>query len=345
MSSDLRISSTLVRQHTTSCYQVATTELVAGPTSDERWIPRTVSAILYARTWPRVAGNERPGVTASYSPSNRVLATGGFQLKRSLSIASTLPYEGHVLHLDALEFLRNVSDEAADLVFLDPPFNIGKAYGSRSRSNDSLPETVYSEYMTSVLLECCRVMKPGAALYMYHLPSRGIQFGAILQQQLDFRHWIAVSMKNGFARGNRLYPAHYALLYFTKGTPAVFRRPKVQPLRCRHCDGYIRDYGGYVQHVENGINLSDVWDDLSPVRHNKYKTRSANELPVKMLQRVVSISGCEGGLLVDPFAGAGTSAVAARAAGMRYLLNDRDMRTVRGITARLNGPCEHGNGG
>jgi site-specific DNA-methyltransferase (adenine-specific) len=262
-----------------------------------------------------------------------------------MKLIATFPSEGHVLHLDALEFLRNVSDESADLVFLDPPFNIGKAYGARRKGSDILPEDAYSDYMTRVLDECCRVLKPGAALYLYHLPSRGIQFGAHLQKSLDFRHWIAVSMKNGFARGNRLYPAHYALLYFTKGAPAVFHRPKVQPMKCRHCDGYIRDYGGYLSHVQDGINLSDVWDDLSPVRHQKYKTRAANELPVKMLQRVVSISGAEGGVLLDPFAGAGTSAIAARAAGMRYLLNDRDMRTVRGIVARLSGPCEHGNGG
>ena len=37
-------------------------------------------------------------------------------------------------------------------------------------------------------------------------------------------------MKNGFARGKKLYPAHYALLYFTKGMPASFQRPKILPL-------------------------------------------------------------------------------------------------------------------
>lgn len=266
-------------------------------------------------------------------------------MKRSLQIVASVPGEGHVLRLDALDFLRNTSDAVADLVFLDPPFNLGKPYGSRQSSADTLAEPDYVGYMTKVLDECVRVMKPGAALFLYHVPARGIQFGHHLSQSLSLRHWIAVSMKNGFVRGARLYPAHYALLYFTKGTPAVFNRPKIEPMTCRHCGGYVRDYGGYLHHMKDGVNLSDVWDDLSPVRHQKYKTRQANELPVKMLQRILAISGSEGGLLVDPFAGAGTSALAARSSGMRFLLNDRDMRTVRGIVQRLEQPCEHSSRG
>jgi site-specific DNA-methyltransferase (adenine-specific) len=64
---------------------------------------------------------------------------------------------------------------------------------------------------------------------------------------LLFRHWIAVSMKGTFPRGKKLYPAHYALLYFTKGLPATFNRDEVrQPVpACRHCGGDVKDYGGH----------------------------------------------------------------------------------------------------
>src|SRR2546422_6918695 len=97
----------------------------------------------------------------------------------------------------------------------------------------------------------------------------------LLQGELPFRHWIAISMKGGFARGQYLYPAHYALLYLTKGQPGRFHRPKIDPPHCKKCGALLKDYGGYKKFISNGINLSDIWDDVSPVRHNRYKHRRA----------------------------------------------------------------------
>ncbi len=85
-----------------------------------------------------------------------------------------------------------------------------------------------------------------------------------------------------------------------------------------------KDYGGYKQHVQEGINLSDVWEDLSPVRHSKYKTRKSNELPAELPRRVLEISGVPGGKFVDPFAGAGTTLLAARKKGMAFIAGDHD---------------------
>lgn len=117
-------------------------------------------------------------------------------------------------------------------------------------------------------------------------------------------------MKNGFPCKRRLYPAHYSLLYFTKGQPKRFKRPKIDTPRCRHCNEYLKDYGGYERFVRRGINLSDVWEDVSPVRHKKYKHRASNEMSILIPRRAVQISGKDGAVLVDPFAGSGTSLVA-----------------------------------
>jgi site-specific DNA-methyltransferase (adenine-specific) len=74
----------------------------------------------------------------------------------------------------------------------------------------------------------------------------------------------------------------------------------------------LRDYGGYKAKMNpSGVNLTDVWRDLSPVRHARHKKRKANELPLKMLDRVLDISTVEGDLVVDPFGGSGTTYVVA----------------------------------
>ena len=242
---------------------------------------------------------------------------------------------GDILCADALKGLSWLADASVDLVFLDPPFNLGKSYGSQGKPADRIAERDYFEYMLQVLDQSVRILKPGGALYMYHIPKWAIRFAPHLSATLTFRHWIAISMKNGFVRGNGLYPAHYALLYFTKGTPTVARRPKILPATCPHCDEYVKDYGGHSEHIENGVNLSDVWDDLSPVRHAKYKNRAANELPLKLASRVLDISGVKGGFLVDPFAGTGTTVMAARASGMKFVAIDRESENCRVIISRL----------
>jgi site-specific DNA-methyltransferase (adenine-specific) len=243
---------------------------------------------------------------------------------------------GDVVCDDALACLKALQSDIADIIFLDPPFNLGKVYNAEGGRGDRLEETLYEAFMKAVINESERVLRPGGAIFLYHIPRWAIRFSLALEAKFEFQHWIAVSMKNGFVRGRGLYPAHYALLHYTKGAAAVLNRPKIPPATCPHCDEYIRDYGGYRAHVENGVNLSDVWDDLSPVRHSKYKHRTANELPLALLRRVIAISGSKGGLLVDPFSGTGTSVIAARLGGMKFIGCDREQEHCDTLVERLH---------
>lgn len=230
--------------------------------------------------------------------------------------------QGEIVRDDALHCLESLRESCADIVFLDPPFNLGKRYGKNGSRHDRKKESEYLDYMEKVIARSAIVLKEGGALYLYHIPKWAIRLSPYLEQLLDFRHWIAISMKNGFVRGDYLYPAHYALLYYTKGKPAAFNRPRVPKPICARCKKDLRDYGGYKEYVAHGINLSDVWDDVSPVRHQKTKTRTANELPLVIPERVITISGYSGGLVVDPFAGSGATILAAVAAGMKFVAAD-----------------------
>jgi site-specific DNA-methyltransferase (adenine-specific) len=236
---------------------------------------------------------------------------------------------------DALAFLGGIKDSVADIVFLDPPFNLRKPYGGAKLPEFDTPAS-YEQYLRLVIAESSRILAPGGALYLYHLPYWASRLSSLLLDLLTFRHWVAVSMKNGFARGDKLYPAHYALLYYTNGDPAHFNRPRLKAATCRSCGATIKDYGGYRSVIDKkGVNLSDIWEDLSPVRHQSRKHRAANELPIQLTDRIVEISGVAGGLLVDPFLGSGTSAVSAFHGGMRMLGNDLDSVTVSVAIDRL----------
>ena len=211
---------------------------------------------------------------------------------------------------DCIDILKSIRDETVDMVFADPPFNLGKLYGKKV--NDSRGEQEYLQWCFRWIDECVRILKPGGAFFLYNIPKWNVLLGNYMQvdKELMFRHWIAVSIKLSLPIPKRLYPAHYSLLYYTKGKPKTFRKIRTPIELCRHCGKEIKDYGGHRKAMNpKGVNLTDVWVDVPPVRHNKFKSkkRTANALSTKLLDRVVEVSTCPGDVVVDPFGGSGTT--------------------------------------
>jgi site-specific DNA-methyltransferase (adenine-specific) len=236
---------------------------------------------------------------------------------------------------DCMSILPHIRDSSVDTVFADPPFNLGKLYGRNT--DDGLAEEKYIAWCHLWLGECIRVLKPGGSLFLYNLPKWNIQLGAfLLMKELTFRHWIAIEHKSCLPIEGRLYPAHYSLLYYTRGKPNTFTRIRTPILKCRHCNGEIRDYGGHRHAMNpNGVNLMDVWTDIPPVRHGKFKSakRPANALSTKVLDRVVEMTTVPGDIVLDPFGGSGTTYAVARDKGRRWIGMDIDFAPV--IVERL----------
>lgn len=264
--------------------------------------------------------------------------------------AYRLVYEtalGQLFQGDCIPFLQSLPSDTADVVFADPPFNLGKDYGSGI--SDGLRAEEYLNWSWQWITEAIRIVKPGGSLLIFNLPQWLIEYGSFLNSHgMQFRHWIACRMPKAFPRGKKLSPAHYGLLYYTKGEPTTFNKIYVPIPVCRHCGGEIRDYGGHRNKLNpQGLNLMDIfdapddvwdeatltdhdhtelwtpaeelWDDIPPVRHSKYKTRGANELAPILLERVIAFSSNPGDLIIDPFGGSGTTFFAAEKLQRRWL--------------------------
>jgi site-specific DNA-methyltransferase (adenine-specific) len=222
---------------------------------------------------------------------------------------------------DCIDVLSVLASASVDTVFADPPFNLGKQYGSST--DDKKPDDTYLEWCKSWISECVRILKPGGSLFIYNLPKWNILLGPYLASlEMDFRHWIAIEMSACLPISGRLHPSHYSLLYYTKGRPNTFRRIRTPVQTCRHCGKEVKDYGGHRDALNpNGITLKDVWTDIPPVRHWKFKSknRRANALSTKLLDRVVEMSTVPGDLVLDPFGGSGTTFSVCEDKGRRWI--------------------------
>jgi len=227
---------------------------------------------------------------------------------------------GRLYHGDCFSLMQHQESDGIDLIFADPPFNLNKLYPSNI--DDNLKTEQYLGWCKKWIDECIRILKPGGSFFIWNLPKWNTCLAGYLNHRLTFRHWISVDIKYTLPIKGRLYPSHYALLYYCKGEkPKAFHPDRLPMDICPHCMGDLKDYGGYKDKMNpDGVNLADVWLDIPPVRHRKYKKRNgSNELSVKLMDRIIEMASNEGDVVFDPFGGSGTSYAVAEIKKRKWL--------------------------
>jgi len=241
---------------------------------------------------------------------------------------------GSLYRGDCLEVMSTLQSESFDVVFADPPFNLDKLYPSEM--DDNLRAENYLRWCEAWLSECVRLLKTGGSLFVWNLPKWNTYLSTFLNRHLNFRHWIAVDIKYSLPVASKLYPSHYSLLYYVKGErPSTFHPDRLPMEVCPDCHTDLKDYGGYKDKMNPlGVNLCDVWNDIPPVRHAKYKKRkNSNELSIKLLDRVLEMSSNEGDCVFDPFGGSGTTYAVAELKNRKWV--GIELGPVEGIVERL----------
>jgi site-specific DNA-methyltransferase (adenine-specific) len=231
-----------------------------------------------------------------------------------------------VIEGDCLAILRQLPDECVDMAFADPPFNLGKSY-DRYRDRKRLEE--YLAWCRAWLTELVRVTKPTGSIFVHNIPKWLTYFAAFLNERAYFRHWIAWDAP-GQPLGKTLYPRHYGILYYTKSPKGFkFYDLRCPHPRCRECEAPLKDYGGKKSLMHPfGPLVSDVWTDIHRIRHKIRRDEHPCQLPEPLLERLILMCTDEGDIVLDPFVGTGTTAVAAKKLGRRFIAIDLDPKYV-----------------
>jgi site-specific DNA-methyltransferase (adenine-specific) len=243
-------------------------------------------------------------------------------------------YLNKISHGNCLELFKNIPDNSVDITFADPPFNLKKKYNSHK---DKLHIKDYLDWCEKWIGEMVRVTKPTGSVFLHNIPKWLTYYAASLNKLADFKHWISWDAPTA-PMGKTLQPSHYGILYYAKDSKQnKFNEIRYPHKRCRKCGYLHKDYGGKKAGLHPfGPLVSDVWTDIHRVKHNKYRDEHPCQLPIHLLERVILMSSNEGDIVLDPFSGTGTTAIAAKRLGRNYVGFELDKEYVEISQGKLN---------
>ena len=234
---------------------------------------------------------------------------------------------------DCLKVMKEIPDNSVDVTFADPPFNLKKKYNSYY---DKHEVEEYLSWCKEWLTEMVRITAPTGSIFVHNIPKWLTYFATYLNEIAIFRHWIAWDAM-GPPLGKTLLPNHYGILFYVKSEHFKFYDIRVPHKRCRNCHYILQDYGGKKSQMHQfGPLVSDVWADIHRIRHKIRRDLHPCQLPIHLLERLLLMSSDEGDIVFDPFVGTGTTAIAAKRLGRRFIGIDIDPKYVEITNNKLN---------
>lgn len=235
-------------------------------------------------------------------------------------------YLNKVTQGDCLDLLKEIPDSSIDAAFADPPFNLKKKYNGYK---DSLEFKDYLNWCEKWITEMVRITKPTGSIFVHNIPKWLTYYATFLNELADFKHWISWDAPTA-PMGKTLQPSHYGILYYAKDAKqSKFYEIRYPHKRCRKCGYLLKDYGGKKAGLHPfGPLVSDVWTDIHRIKHTKYRDEHPCQLPIHLLERIILMSTDEGDIVLDPFVGTGTTALAAKRLGRKYIGFDIDKKYI-----------------
>ncbi len=288
-------------------------------------------------------------------------ATNGVHPHRELGPGRVL---NRILHGDNLPILQSMPTGSVHLIYIDPPFNTGHRQqrlrmrsvrdlngdrtgfgGHRYRTvpvllgdpgepagyEDRFDDLV--EFLRPRMIEARRVLSPAGSLF-FHIDPREVHYCKVMLDQIFgracFQNEIIWAYDYG-ARSKKRWPAkHDNILWYT-------RDPQLYTFHLDVCDRIPYMAPGLVgeEKALRGKTPTDVWWHTIVSPTGKEKTGYATQKPLGILERIIKVHSDPGDLVLDFFAGSGTTGEAAARHGRSFILVDQSMDAVKLMNSRL----------
>ena len=226
--------------------------------------------------------------------------------------------KSRLYHGDAFELMASVQDDSVDCVWTDPPYFLsndgitcvaGKMVkvnkGEWDRSNGLEND---HEFNLAWLAECQRILKPAGAIWVSGTVHVYLSVGMAMLQ-LGYR------ILNDITWEKPNPPPNLGRRCFTHSTETVLWATKAEKgSKHRHIFNYdlMREENG-------GRQMKTVWTMPPPGQSEKLHGKHPTQKPVSLIERCIRASTNPGDIVFDPFAGSGTTGVAALSLGRKFL--------------------------
>ena len=230
---------------------------------------------------------------------------------------------------DRIEFLNEVKNNSVQLIITSPPYNIGKSYERKE------PLEKYLDEQKKTLIECVKKLKDEGSLCWQVgnfikakseiIPLDIMIFNICAELGLKLRNRIIWHYEHGLHATKKFSGRYETIMWFTKSDNYYFdfndiRVKQKYPGKL----GYRgKNKGKYTGNI-NGKNPSDVWIFPNVKSNHKEKTDHPCQFPIELAERLILSMSKKNDLVLDPYAGSGTTLIAAlknnrKAAGSEIL--------------------------
>jgi len=233
--------------------------------------------------------------------------------------------EINVIHNQScLDGLINLPDNCIDLIFTDPPYYQYRAQNVKGLKNHKdivtefdfdgfKSEEEYLRFLEQVLGECYRVCKPGASAYLWCGDDFVSYFNRIVERVgFQFRkviHWHKTNPFPAIYTRKMYANSMEMMIHFTKGSPKTWNHKPVNEMH------------NFIQ---------------APICMGKERTKHKTQKPLKVCLPYIEISSNEGDLVLDPFMGSGSTAVAAKMLNRNFIGFELNAEFCEIANKRLN---------
>ena len=255
---------------------------------------------------------------------------------------------GRLVVGDCIEAMAQLPAECADLIFADPPFNIGYEYDiyDDRRSKDE-----YLAWADAWLRAAIRLLKPSGSFWL----AMGNAYVAEYKIRLDalgltMRNWIvwhytysrwcekrfALSHAHilFYVRNPKQYTFHADAVRVPSARQTIYRYPKAKPC------GRVPDDVWILRPQETAEHFRpehDVWFEPRVCGTSLERVAHPCQMPEAILERIIRVATNPDDLVIDPFAGSGTTLAVAKRLGRRFWGCELSPRYANVIVERLKG--------